>query len=158
MKENKIGAIARYLCQNYPFPDELSKARFTKMFYLADWKNSVDHGHQLTDIEWRFNHYGPYVEDIVNQLKTLPDFEIISTQNIFGGFKEIVRLKDMNSKENLSRDEKEVLDFVIQKTSRLNWRQFINMVYSTFPVANSTRGDILNLPNLATVYKSYRSN
>ncbi|MEZ5578109.1 MAG: hypothetical protein R3F40_00950 [Candidatus Competibacteraceae bacterium] len=32
------------------------------MIYLADWFSSLADGKKLTDIEWLFNHYGPYVK------------------------------------------------------------------------------------------------
>jgi hypothetical protein len=33
--------IIAYYCKQYPHKAELSKARLTKMVYLADWKSAI---------------------------------------------------------------------------------------------------------------------
>ena len=74
----KLKNIIAYFCTNYPYQKELSKARLVKMLYLADWKNSIENGRQLTDTKWIFNQYGPYVNDIIDYLKSDKRFEIIN--------------------------------------------------------------------------------
>ena len=69
--------VVAYLCSHYPHREELSKARLTKMVYLADWKSALQRGSQLTEIKWQFNHYGPYVDDVVNSVRNDPEFEIV---------------------------------------------------------------------------------
>ncbi|MEZ5576726.1 MAG: DUF4065 domain-containing protein [Candidatus Competibacteraceae bacterium] len=59
---NRLQNIMAYFGIEYPHKFELSKARLTKMIYLADWFSSLADGKKLTDIEWLFNHYGPYVK------------------------------------------------------------------------------------------------
>ncbi len=44
--------IIAYYCDRYPHKEELSKARLTKMVYLADWKSAIVHGKQISDIKW----------------------------------------------------------------------------------------------------------
>ncbi|MFC0274215.1 Panacea domain-containing protein [Metabacillus herbersteinensis] len=39
------------------------------MVYLADWYSALKNGKQLTNIEWYFDHYGPYVVDVYNAVK-----------------------------------------------------------------------------------------
>jgi len=66
---SKLRDIVAYFCSNYVYKDELSKVRLTKMVYLVDWRSAITDGKQLTRIQWHFNHYGPYVEDVVASIK-----------------------------------------------------------------------------------------
>src|SRR4051794_38716589 len=77
-----------YICRNYPHKDELSNARVTKMVYLADWRSAITRGKQLTDTEWKFDHYGPFVYDILDIARDGPAFKVISTQNPYGAPKD----------------------------------------------------------------------
>ena len=65
---SKLVDIAGYLVANYPYPGQLSNARLTKMIYLADWYHTVLTGRRLTEINWYFDHYGPYVKDVFESL------------------------------------------------------------------------------------------
>jgi hypothetical protein len=51
----RLRDVVAYLCHEYPHKGELSKARLTKMVYLADWRSAIERGSQVTDIEWVFN-------------------------------------------------------------------------------------------------------
>ena len=90
----KLKNIIAYFCTNYPYQKELSKARLVKMLYLADWKNSIENGRQLTDTKWIFNQYGPYVNDIIDYLKSDKRFEIINEINSYGAPKQLISLKN----------------------------------------------------------------
>ncbi|MEN9656209.1 MAG: hypothetical protein RL311_1160, partial [Bacteroidota bacterium] len=88
--------ILVYFFKKYPNPNELSKARVVKMLYLSDWKSCIEYGQQITSIQWYFNHYGPYFEDIITNIRfdKQSRFEIKWEENTFGQPKEIIRLKD----------------------------------------------------------------
>ncbi|WP_165734395.1 Panacea domain-containing protein [Polaribacter sp. 20A6] len=150
--ENTI-EVLKYLFKKYPNPSELSKARVVKMIYLADWKSAITQDKQLTNIKWIYNHYGPYVDDIINLLKQDDDFEIKSDLNYYNKPREIIILKGkVNVKLNKSTTE--ILDFVIDKTSRLNWDDFIKLVYSTYPIIQEKKLNQLDLLKLAKEYKN----
>jgi len=68
--------VIRYIINEYPHKDELSKARLNKMIYLADWKSAIDKGNLITDINWLFNHYGPYVKEIENLIANDDRFDM----------------------------------------------------------------------------------
>lgn len=142
-----------YLLQNHPEPDKLSNSRLTKLVYLADWRSSIKREKQLTDTKWRFNHYGPYAEAVLNLAMDDPCFEVIEGKNMFGGPKNTIRLVAASPQISLSEDEKEILDHVIEHTSPYEYNEFIRLVYSTYPVRASDRYDYLNLPKLAKEYK-----
>lgn len=143
-----------YLIANYPHKDELSKARVTKMVYLADWKAALDHDSQLTPIKWRFHHFGPYVEDVHQMALDDPAFKVRSETNMYGKRKERIELVDPRATNfTLSDWEKRILDHVISNTKALNWDGFIKLVYSTYPILSGERGAELNLMASAHAYR-----
>ena len=150
---NTLIDIIKYLYLNYPYKNELSKARVVKMVYLADWKSALLHQQQLTGIQWYFNHYGPYVSDVIDAIKNNPDFTISIQTNIYGESKELIRINDKYSAPILSDEVKSILDFVIEKTAPLSWEEFIQLVYSTYPIVTQAKYSDLDLVNLAMLYK-----
>jgi hypothetical protein len=151
-KMEKTIEILKYLFSNYPNPSELSKARAVKMVYLADWKSAITQNKQLTNIKWIYNHYGPYVDDVITTIRNDENFEIISDVNVYNEPKEIIRLKK-KVKAEISNSSKDILDFVIAKTSPLYWEDFIRLVYSTYPIIKEKKLNRLNLVELAEEYK-----
>ncbi|MGC6344639.1 Panacea domain-containing protein [Pasteurella multocida] len=152
---NKMNSIVAYFCRNYPYKEELSKARLTKLVYLADWFSALADNHQMTDINWVFNHYGPYVDDVINSIQCCNlMFKIDYSLNTYGSEKGIISYIGNERDINLSDREKEILDLVINKTSSMFFNDFIDYVYSTYPVKSSNRYSHLNLVNLAKDYKN----
>ena len=154
----KIKNVAAYFCKNYPYKEEISKARLTKMIYLADWFSALNTGSQITKIKWLFNHYGPYVDDVIDVVKSDSRFTISSDTTIYGSYKEKIVFVGADKDIEISQDEKEILDFVINKTQNLYFNDFINYVYSTYPVSNKRRYSTLDLASLAKEYKESVAN
>lgn len=152
----EIRDVLAYLCKNYPYPEELSKARTTKMVYLADWRSSIDYGRQITNITWEFNHYGPYVETVIKTAQHDHAFLVTPTINAYGSPKEVVSLAE-DFDPSLSSEEQNVLNHVIAATSPKNWSDFIRLVYSTYPIVTQPRYSKLDLINLAQRYKKEKT-
>ena len=150
---NTLIDIVKYLYLHYPYHGELSKARVVKMIYLADWRSCLVRESQITGIHWYFNHYGPYVSAIVDAIRQDEDFIIQSSTNVFGDTKEVVVLKNPQCQISVSDEVRSILDFVIDKTSKLNWGDFINLVYSTYPVVTQPRYSYFDLVKLSKEYK-----
>lgn len=149
-----IKDILIYFCKEYPHKAELSKARLTKMVYLADWKSAIDRKKTLTDIEWVYNHYGPYVDDVWSTVRKERDiFKSADETNFYGSSKEVVMLVSEDTPDNLENEERKILDKIIEVTKEKYWNDFISLVYSTYPVRKSERYDSLNLVKLAKEYK-----
>lgn len=149
----KIRDVAVYLCTKYPHKGELSKARLTKMVYLADWRSAIVHGHQITAIDWFYNYYGPFVDDVMESVRTDPAFSVTQTTNFFGGQKELVSLNTTEASwPSLTSKDISILDHVIDETSSLYWNDFIKLVYSTYPIITQERLARLNLVELAQEY------
>jgi hypothetical protein len=145
--------VVAYLCQKYPHKNELSKARLTKLVYLADWRSAITQSKQLTSIEWTFNHFGPYVDDVVALARSDADFEVRPGVTMYGDEKETIGVRRGLPCSSLTADDKQVLDFVIESTQGKNWDSFIRLVYSTYPIVSKPRFAMLNLVELAREYK-----
>jgi hypothetical protein len=123
--ENKLEKIMAYICQNYPFKDELSDARLTKMIYLTDWFSSVLVGHQATDIEWVFNHYGPYVKDISELANSSKNFIVKKKLNPYGNNKAVIAY--VGEDIDIDITSKKIINKVIDKTKSMYFNDFIDM-------------------------------
>lgn len=153
-----INDIVAYVIKNYPRPDELSKARLNKIIYLIDWKSILLHGKPITSIQWVYNHYGPYVNDIEESLIKDERFSFKKKSNIYGNEKTVIELINQENFIEPTSDEKEVIDFIIEKTKKFNFNNFIKLVYSTYPIISQPQGSTLNLIELANEYKNLQKN
>ena len=157
MTKNFIKYI-KYICSSYPKKDDLSKARLNKILYLADWKSAVDSGKTISDVNWIYNHYGPYVKEIKDALSQNSDFDIKATHNYYGQNKEIITLKNNSQIEDIEENNKKIIDEIINKTSDMRFNEFIDLVYSTYPVLTQPQGSHLKLKNLAKTYTALIEN
>lgn len=149
--------IIGYICQRYPRnrKGDLSKARLTKLVYLADWRSVLQNNEQISNITWVVYHYGPWVPDVIETVQNNPDkFRIRKTRTFFGNPKEVVELTDRSFEPNLSPAQKDAINHVIDVTWDLNWDDFIRLVYSTYPVVTQPKYTPLNLRQLAAKYKA----
>ncbi|WP_028295087.1 Panacea domain-containing protein [Oceanobacter kriegii] len=146
----RIKDVTAYICARYPHKDELSKARVTKLVYLADWKSAQKNKKQITKIEWYFHNYGPYVEAVVDSALKDPRFNIVSTSTMYGDEKTIFKIKNnADFEKGLSEEERKIIDDVISDTKNLYWDSFIKHVYGTYPIRVTDRYKTLNLVALA---------
>jgi len=153
--ENVILNVIKYILSTYPYKDELSASRLTKMLYLTDWKNAIEHDTQLSKTAWYFNHYGPYVDDFVGMASKDKDINIVNTKTMFGSNKQLFELSNKDAEPIYLADElREIVDFVINATKDKNYDDFIKLVYSTYPVISSSKYSNLDLVSKAREYKS----
>ncbi|WP_214818320.1 Panacea domain-containing protein [Exiguobacterium sp. s131] len=149
----KIKQILRYFVENYPYKNELSKTRITKMVFLADWYSCLSTGKQLTSINWYFDHYGPYVSDVFEAAKKDRRLQVKQEINSFGTLKEVVSLKDdiffYYDHRKIEGITKSILDQVIDDTKNMNWTEFINYIYSSYPIKSSKKYLYLDLEALS---------
>ncbi|WP_205702852.1 Panacea domain-containing protein [Botryobacter ruber] len=151
--------LVKYVLLTYPKLEELSKPRLVKLIYLIDWKYAIDNGEQATNIKWIYNHYGPYVDDVINLMKDNPAiFDITSKQNPYGGITDKFRLRDpQNIVVNLDTELKEISNLIIEKTSDLSWSNFISVVYSSFPVKSNLKYSVLDLKQLSIEFRNLKA-
>jgi len=154
---NNLINLIIYILKIYPKPEELSKPRLVKLIYLIDWKYTIDNKKQYTNIEWFFNHYGPYVDDVINIMKNTNDiFEVKSYPNPYsGGFTDKFQLKNNSISYELDNKIQETANYIINNTYKMNWDRFIALVYSTYPIKINSKFSKLNLVELATQFKQH---
>ncbi|MEY8214981.1 MAG: Panacea domain-containing protein [Colwellia sp.] len=145
--------IIAFLCLEYPQKSAISKARLTKMVYLADWFSALLDGKQLTEIKWIFNHYGPYVDDVVEAAQNSLGFKIEHQSTMFGTSKYVVSYNGSVDSIDLTEREKNILNTVIEKTKSMYFNDFVEYVYSTYPVKTKERYSTFDLVALADKYK-----
>jgi uncharacterized phage-associated protein len=148
--------ILIYILEKYPYKNELSNARLTKLVYLADWYNTLHNEKPISSIKWYFDNYGPFVWDIYKEVEKNPIFNIKHTTNFFGKEKKLISLKK-NQNYNLNQNEIKSIDKIIEITKELNWEKFINLVYSTYPILTTEKYNYLNLKNKAQEYKQQKA-
>ena len=153
---NDLVNLIVYIFRKYPKVEELSKPRLVKLIYLIDWKHTIDNGRQATSINWFFNHYGPYVDTVINLIKENPlVFNVETRINAYGGVSDKIKLISKNE-FSINDTIRKSADFIIENTSDKNWSDFINLVYSTFPIRNNSKYTSLNLIEKAEKFKHYR--
>ena len=135
---NNIKDILHYILNEYPNSRDLTKTRLTKLFYLIDWEYTKKYQEQITDIGWYYDHYGPYVSDVLDVADDDKEVKIDETISAFGGVKYVIKPKEDKVLEyNLTPNTIEIIDQVIENTSELSWNDFIKNVYETAPIKNS---------------------
>ncbi len=145
--------VMAYIIQNYPAKHELSNARLTKMVYLADWRQAISEGRQITSIQWYFDNFGPFVRDVETVAAFRDDlFATDLGSNMYGQPKKSFTMKNPGYKPALSGSEQAAIDHIIEVTKRLYWKEFIKLVYSTHPIASSERYSTLDLVEKAREY------
>ncbi|HAU0969463.1 TPA: DUF4065 domain-containing protein [Legionella pneumophila] len=151
----KLKDVIAYILKNYPMKEELSNARVTKIIFLADWHQAINHGKQISNIKWVFDNYGPFVWDIHNEaIKNKDLFDIQEKVNMYGQKKNVICLKNSSYDPEISNMEKESIDHVLNVTKKLYWDDFIKLVYSTYPVMSSERYSTLDLISKAQEYSN----
>lgn len=151
---NNLLNIIYYICLNYPNKEDLSNARLNKIIYLADWRNVLRRGHQVSNINWKFNHYGPFVFDIIDEVNSHENiFEVKCISNNFGAPKQIISLRGELNQVDPNIEDSDSIDFIIEKTRDMGFNKFIQYVYSTYPVLSSQHGDNLDLIEKAEEYR-----
>lgn len=154
---NNLEKLIRYILLNYPNPMELSKPRLVKLIYLIDWKYTIDNGTQYTDIKWIYNNYGPYVNDIIELMKHKKNVFFVETYpNPYGGgYTDKFSLLDKTYIE-LEKNVKIICDNFIDFTYKLNWSDFINLVYSSYPIKTHLKYSQLDLEKLAKEFNNLK--
>jgi hypothetical protein len=140
-----------YACHVYPASD-LSKAKLAKILYLADWKSALEGAPQITPVRWKFNHYGPYVTDVVDTARLSDGFSLVNDWTPFGNRRTVIKYEGKNFGD-LTDQQKLVIEEIVRTVAPLNFDAFLQLVYSTYPIVTSDRGSELDLSSLAREYR-----
>lgn len=139
---------------NYP----VANSRLTKLVFLSDWLNCLNEHKQISNIHWYYDNYGPYVKDILECVENNSnDFLLQNDSNMFGASKRLISLNIPieNFNNALSEEEKISIKKVTDSTKDLSYQEFINLVYSSYPIKNSSKYTFLNLTDISQKASSF---
>lgn len=148
--------VMAFMIEGYPkeSAEDLSNARLTRMVDLADWHFAIKYKQQITNIRWYFDTYGPFVKNIeqtVTENSALFVTDLGYNQNDMP--KTTYSLRGPSQKTEIGENEGKSLTHIIKITYDLYWGDFMDLVYSTYPVSISERYSYLNLPQRAAEYR-----
>ena len=137
---NKLKNTILYIIKHYPYEDNLTQTRLIALLYLIDWKNMLQYKKQLTNISWYFDHYGPYSSDIMTEVNNHNDLYVELTKSNFGTEKYLIKSKKDNLKiTDLTKEDTEIIDKIINDTKLLTWNELMTYVYNTKPIKNTKK-------------------
>lgn len=131
---------------------ELPSEKLARLVFLCDWKHSLDYGGQITDLEWSVSGFDSFGE-VLGEIKEYPEMFELRSQGHVRRRDEVVRLVDESYQPQLEDSEKEVADDISEIDRKLNWAEFSQVLYSTYPLLVSQPGRRSNLAELANEYK-----
>lgn len=150
---DKLQDIVYYLlknCKNYIYIDNgLSESDLNRLLYLIDWRSCIVQEKPITIM--RFN------KRIVDPT-TILMIILLKYEKLF-----MVELRDIDKyihirnkhKPKLSNETKEIVDFIIKTYNKCQGLEFIQTIYSTYPMLGWNNDDykIMDLVALAKEYK-----
>jgi len=143
-----------YIKGHYPQPDQLTEDRLFAVLYLIDWKSAIERKQPLTDLLWQIERVPEPTSDqkkVVISAIQQPGYELQVDAST--GHSRVIG----QTIDNLSTEDTQVIDFVIQSASQKSWPDLLRLVYSTFPVMTQPKHAPLDLVALADKYnREYR--
>ena len=135
--------LVALVISEYPKPEDLTRARLEKLIYLADVEWAWRYGDKLTDIDWIYNDYGPFVhacDPPTGELEGEGSVKIHYDQTVFGNDKRwhqwIGSEKEVGG---VTPEEINVIRSVIKETWRFQFGRFVEYVYSTPPMVQANQ-------------------
>lgn len=148
MDTEKLHAIIELL------PETESKREILLKTFLADWKNALTTGLQITDLDWVHGIHGPENQALQNFLDLeYPNRPQDEPSLILSALRRIFRCDptpcDVSA---LTEGEQASIAHVVNVTSEYPFSELIRLVYSVRPIIysnNSDFGQIIDLPAIA---------
>ena len=140
-----------------------AKEKIKSIFSLSEQDGVLDAEFLSADRKRAVAFLGlPYSAPICLRLFSFPEFcEFIDSIEddcaLFEFFGKDITLRTEKESYDIPENVKNTIDIIIEKTQGLYWQQFINFVYSTYPIVTSERYTYLNLVQKATEYRQQLS-
>lgn len=146
-----LRAVIRYLVAE---SGAVFRPQLTQLVYLSDWAAARTLGRQLTLIRWSFNHYAPFVEDVILTAMRDPALRVRDITSAWGMPGSRIDLAGSRPHIRLIPEDRFVLDQVVREVSGLSWTAFVAHVHSTYPLRTQGRGAPLDLVRLAAAERT----
>lgn len=128
--------LLQRVCSRYPGPARLSALRLTQTLYLIDWRSSLTRGRQVTDLTWQYHDLGPWTDEVMQAISARPElFRIKVSKSLFSESRSTVELAAPPSRQKFEPEVEEIVEFVLDSTSHLEMRKFLDLVFLTYPIA-----------------------
>lgn len=139
MSQLTLVSLLKRVCAYYPDFARLSTRRLTNTIYLLDWRSSLVRSSQITDIHWRLETLGPSTPEIIEVLEdNQSTFRLHHYRTLFGDDRTSVELiEPLSEKDFFDEEVEELIEFIVPTTSHLEWGQFLDLVYLTYPISIS---------------------
>lgn len=127
------------------------RTALVKYVYLCDHYASREYGRQVTALTWRFHHYGPYAEAVMDEIAALDEAGVVS--ELWGerqdGTKYHIYGRGQHWIEpDLDPWVRGVIEGTVEEYGPMSLDQLLAAVYEMEPMASARRGDVLLLSTL----------
>ena len=121
----------------------IGKVKFVKLLYLLEWLYSQQTKNRLTNLDWRFLHFGPYPMDFESALQeaeiNTPQ-EVLENERSFYDFS-----KSTISEYHVNSEVQHLINYVVQEWGSMDTNALLDYVYfRTDPMVDAKRGDKLD--------------
>src|SRR5882762_3415911 len=126
--------------QRLPLPQ---MTRLVKLMYLTEVEYYRLKRERLTDLDWKFYHYGPYPPSLIAVIGE-PEIETFEWKNGKSS-KQIVRDEDVFMRTSADNDTERLIWSLVKEWGDADLNQLLDFVYfETEPMQGANRGDILD--------------
>jgi uncharacterized phage-associated protein len=121
----------------------VGKVKFVKLLYLMEWRYAQLNNSRLTDLDWKFWHYGPYPMNFESVLEEAgikpPKFQLDDDMDFYNF------LHVTTSEYNVSRPILNLMESIIQEWGSQDTNKLLDYVYfRTDPMVNAKRSQDIN--------------
>ncbi|MBA7628550.1 hypothetical protein ES703_36038 [subsurface metagenome] len=150
-----VTRLLRYIVDQVRDRDAVpTRTRVAKLLYLIDVEYYRRYGQTLTELPWRFLHYGPYaveVEQLLQSLDLYIDAEEVITRKGYRAFtykaQQPETLDDL-----LSSPEQGMIDRIIDRWALESLYGLLDYVYfETEPMQAAARGNLLDFSQIVRI-------
>lgn len=133
----KILDLVSYLCLN-SFEKTLTEEKLTKLLFLLDWEYCQKYCKKIANLTWRLEKYGPQLEEPSLLPPSDSGIEVINGETLYGESKRIFHFSENRTpRKNLTAEELEVVNSVLEKTKNLHWDGIQKLVFSSLPIRSA---------------------
>jgi len=141
--------VIHYLC--YYYPSTLTRTVLVKLIYLSELEFISLYQRRMTDIQFRYDNYGPFSWEIIDTAQDLIDRGILSMEkdsNILGDERYRYRALKKPDIKDLDEHSLKALQQVLEKFSAYTFSGLIDYVYSTAPMRYTHKGEVIDLKKM----------
>jgi len=121
-----------------------SRTKLVKLIYLTDVEAKKELGKTISGLTYVYHFYGPYAPEIIEKALEMDGEEIREVYNPF--FDRYEYIKGEKEREiELSKEEVEVLDKIIEKYGKLGTNDVKEIAYKTEQMMQTKPGEIIPL-------------